>query len=153
MARFVFRLEGVLRQRQHIERQRQRELAMAGAQMAALQAELRALNEDLQQTGQEMRQSHLTGRLDLAMLTAHRRYVVGMQRKAANLIQRMALAQRQVEAARAALAEAAKQRRIIEKLRERQYERWRMDQAAREALEMDEITTQLSHRLQRSKTR
>ena len=150
MARFVFKLEGVLRQREHLERRRRRELAVANAQLQSLQAELRALNDDLQQIGQEMRQSHLTGRLDLSLLTAHRRYVLGMQRKAANLVQRLALAQRQVDAARQVLAEAAKQRRIIEKLRERQYERWQAEMALREAVEMDEITTQLSHRLNES---
>jgi flagellar export protein FliJ len=46
--------------------------------------------------------------------------------------------------ARRALAEAAKQRKIIEKLRERQFERWREDQARRETAWLDEAGTQLA---------
>jgi flagellar export protein FliJ len=50
-----------------------------------------------------------------------------------------------VDEARAQLAEAAKQRKIIEKLREQQFERWKADQAKRELAQLDEIGMQLAY--------
>jgi flagellar export protein FliJ len=51
-----------------------------------------------------------------------------------------------VDAAQAALAEAAKQRKIIEKLKEKSFERWRAEQARKEMMEADEIAMQMSYR-------
>lgn len=146
MARFVFQLDGVLRQRKDIEQRRQRELARIDSQMSQLQIELRQLNLDVQTATVEMRQQHLVGRLDLSFLAAHRRFMQAMQRKAMTLVQRMSLVQKQVDQARAALLEAAKARKAVEKLRERQYERWLADVNRREAAEMDEIGMQLTYR-------
>lgn len=146
MAQFHFQLEGVLRHRERIEMDCQRQLALAQGEMSRLQAELRALNEHVQATTGDVRDNHLTGRLDLSFLAAHRRYVLGMQRKAIGLIQRAAQQQRTVEEAQKKLAEAMKQRKILEKLREKQHRRWAEALARKEAAELDEITTQMSHR-------
>jgi len=54
--------------------------------------------------------------------------------------------QKRVDAAQAALAEAAKQRKIIEKLKEKSFERWRADVARKEMMETDEIAMQMSYR-------
>jgi flagellar export protein FliJ len=62
------------------------------------------------------------------------------------VVQAMAKQQLKVEEAQQHLAEAAKQRKIIEKLRERAQERWRAEQAHKEALAADEVVTQLSYR-------
>jgi len=45
MARFKFKLAGVLRHRRQIERQKQRDLAVAQAQVRQTESELRALND------------------------------------------------------------------------------------------------------------
>jgi flagellar FliJ protein len=145
MARFVFQLEGVLRHRERVEKDRMRELALAQAQMARLQGELNALNLEVRQSTTEVRDHHLVGRLDMSYLAAHRRYMLGMQRKTLALAQKMALQQRQVEDAQKALMESAKQRKILEKLRERQKQRWDASQAVHEAHALDELTTQLSY--------
>jgi flagellar export protein FliJ len=50
-----------------------------------------------------------------------------------------------LETARQNLAEAAKQRKIIEKLRDRQLTRWKAEQAHHELLELDEIAMRLSY--------
>jgi flagellar FliJ protein len=146
MARFIFKLEGVLRQREHVEQQRQRELAQVQTQAAQLEGELRALSSALAATTQDVVRNRLVGRLDLPFLAAHRRYSAAMQRKGMALVQRLAVLQKQVDSARAALAEAAKQRKVIEKLRERQQERWAADQAQRETAQIDEISMQMSYR-------
>ena len=144
MAKFVFKLEGVLRQREHVEKEKQRALAVVQAQMTQLQGELRALNETVQSSTDDLRQNRLTGRLDLHFLAAHRRFTLATQRKAMNLVQKMALVQRSVDEAQQALLEAVKQRKAIEKLREKHHERWKADVARKEAAQLDEISMQMS---------
>jgi flagellar FliJ protein len=146
MARFVFRLEAVLDTRRLAEQQRQRELAEVSAQMVALQNELRALNETADLATSDIRQNRLIGQLDMAFIAAHRRYMGAVQRKALELVQRMALVQRQLDQARAALGEAAKQRKIIERLREKQLARWRAEISRKELEQLDEVSMQL-HRM------
>jgi flagellar FliJ protein len=145
MAKFVFKLDGVLRQRTHVEQQRKREQATIQSQMAALDAELRALDGSVRASEQDLRQNRLVGRIDLAFLAAHRRYAFAMQRKAMGIAQKMAGVQIQLDKAQRNLAEASKQRKILEKLRERQFARWHEQLERRDLAEMDEIAMRLSH--------
>ena len=146
MAKFVFKFDGVLRQREHVETQRQRELAVVQQEMTRLQTELRQLNESVQGSTDDLRNNHLTGRLDMNFLAAHRRFMLAMQRKAMGLVQQIAAVQKRVDVAQAALAEAAKQRKIMEKLKEKSFERWRADLARKEMMETDEISMQIGYR-------
>ena len=146
MAKFAFNLESVLRHRLHCEQERQRELAVAQAEMARLQADLKALNDALQASAVEMKANHLTGSLDVNYLAAHRRYTVAMQRTGHALVQDMARQQRKIDEARRALAEAAKDRKVLEKLKERQRERWAQEVQRKELADLDEVGMQLSHR-------
>ena len=145
MAQFIFQLEGVLRHRTNLEHQCRRELAVLQGQMAALDAQLRALDASVRESEADLRTNRLVGRLDLAFLAAHRRYAVAMQRKATQIVQKMAAVQVQLDRAKRNLAEAAKKRKIIEKLRERQYARWREQLERRDVAEMDDIGMQLGH--------
>ena len=146
MAKFVFKFDGVLRQREHVETQRQRELAVIQQEMSRLQAELKSLNDSVEGSTNDLRNNHLTGQLDLNFLAAHRRFMLAMQRKAMGLVQQIAAVQKRVDVAQAALAEAAKQRKIMEKLKEKSFERWRADVARKEMMEADEIAMQMSYR-------
>lgn len=146
MARFDFKLDGVLRHRLNIERERQRELALLQARMQPLQAELRQFDLGAREATEDLRKNQLTGRLDMGFIAAHRRFVVSMQQKAMGIIQKMAALQTEVDQARAVLAEAAKQRKIMEKLKDKQYQRWLAEINRKEAEELDEIGMQLSFR-------
>ncbi len=145
MAKFVFQLDGVLRQRTNVERQRKRELAVVQQQMATLDAELRALDASVRTAEQDLRQNRLVGRIDLAFLAAHRRYAFAMQRKAMGVAQKMAAVQVQLEKAQRLATEASKQKKILEKLRERRFARWREQLERRDLTEMDEIGSRLSY--------
>jgi flagellar FliJ protein len=144
MARFVFKLEAVLRQRKHVEQEKMRVLATCLKHQADCEAELARLNDNVRQTNDDLREHHLTGVLDMNFLAAHRRFMNAMQRQAISIAQKIAAAQQRVTAARADLAEAAKQRKVMEKLRETHFERWRKEQAAKEFRELDEIGVQLA---------
>jgi flagellar FliJ protein len=60
----------------------------------------------------------------------------------------MARQQRKVDEAQRLLAEAAKERKILEKLKERHLERWRADQSRRELADADEVGAQWGCRQQ-----
>ena len=145
MPAFRFQLEGVLRHRRNIERDRQRQVAVVQNQMNQLQAELRRLDQEAQDATVELRCSRLTGTLDMSYLAAHRRYMAALQRKAMLLVQRMALARRDLDEARKTLAEAAKRRKVMEKLRERYFQRWLEALNRKEMEAMDEIGMQLAN--------
>jgi len=144
MARFVFNLEAVLKQRTHIERERQRDVASKQHVLTELQGDLRALQNRVQAATDDLRKDHLVGTLDLSFLAAHRRFVLASQRQGMAIAQKIAAAQKVVEEARLALQEAAKQRKIIEKLREKQLARWQDEQNKREMVQQDEINMQLA---------
>ena len=145
MPKFVFQLDGLLRQRKNAEQEKLRVLALRQSHLTELQNELRQINENVQVTNDDVRRNHLTGTLDLNFLAAHRRFMIGMQRQALSLVQKLALAQRQVEDAQKELAQAAKARKSIEKLREKHRERWMQRLSRRELTEQDEIGMQLSY--------
>jgi|SRR5581483_864095 len=144
MAKFAFKLEGVLRQRKHVEQEKMRALAAALKVQSEYEQELQKLSDTVQQTNDDIRRNHLTGVLDMSFLAAHRRFMNAMQRQSIGIQQKIAQAKQRVNEARAVLAEAAKQRKVMEKLREKHYERWRADLAAKEFRELDEIGVQLA---------
>jgi flagellar protein FliJ len=145
MAKFIFKLDGVLRHRQNIEHQRKRELAVIQTQMTALDNELRAMDASVRASVDDLRNNRLIGKLDLAFLAAHRRFALAMQRKAIGIAEKMAAVQVQVDRAKRNLHEASKQRKILEKLRERLLMRWREELERKDVAEMDEIAMRLGH--------
>jgi flagellar protein FliJ len=148
MSKFVFNLESVLRHRTFAEQERMRDLAVAQAEMTRLQNELKALNESMQASAQDMKANHLTGSLDVNYLAAHRRYTVATQRRGMMLVQEMGRQQRKVDEAQRLLAEAAKERKILEKLKERHLERWKAEQSRRDLADADEVGAQWGYRQQ-----
>ena len=108
------------------------------------ESELRRLNESVQETNDDLRRNHLTGVLDMSFLSAHRRFMNAMHRQSIGIQQKLAQARQRVIEAHTVLAEAAKQRKVMEKLREKHYERWRAELAAKEFRELDEIGVQLA---------
>ena len=76
MAKFVFKLQAVLRQRTLVEREKQRELASCRKVLNDLHDALHDLNDRAQATSDDLRRNHLLGKLDMSFLTAHRRYML-----------------------------------------------------------------------------
>jgi flagellar protein FliJ len=145
MAKFNFQLEGVLRHRRRFEQERQRDYAVAQAQKTKAHEALKTLDERVQQAAKDLRDNHLIGEIDLSFLAAHRRFMQAMQRQGLALMQEYQLAIKKVAVAQAALAEAAKQRKILEKLRERQQTRWADALARKELEQLDEVAMQMTY--------
>ena len=145
MAQFRFKLEAVLRHRTVIEREKQRLYALALAAFKELEDQLKALNQTMQTSNDDIRQNRLVGRLDIGFITAHRRFLLGVQRKAMELVAAMNTAQQEVDRTRLALAEAAKARKVLEKLRETQNHRWQEEVSRKEMIAADEVAMQLTN--------
>jgi flagellar FliJ protein len=144
MARFTFSLQALLDRREQIEQDRQRELAAAQAVMAGLQTELKALNDSMQVSIDDLRFGRLIGRLDLQFLAAHRRYVLSVERRAMTLTQKMAIQQRAVDEARARLVAAARDRKMLEKLRDKRKAAFLGEQTRKEFAELDDAISRHS---------
>jgi flagellar FliJ protein len=139
VARFTFKLEAVLEQRKGAERQRQRDVAAAQHALLKLQAEIDALAAVSRTSAAELR----SGRLSAAALAAHQRFILSMRHKSAALKGRHRETERELHDAQAALTEAAKQRKVMEKLREREHAKWAEQQRRRDAQEADDVARQI----------
>ena len=146
MAQFTFPLETVLRHRRHIEQQKQRDLAAVEAEMQRERNAMDELNRSVQANMTDLRDNRLVGRLDMAFLAGHRRYMGAVQRQAMLIAQRMSLLQKRIDEARQAVTEAAKQRKVLEKLEEKQKQRWAADIARRETAELDDAAMKAATR-------
>lgn len=134
--KFTFKLEAVLEQRKHVERQRQREVAADQQRVLQLQAELDALVAVKRASANELRSGTT---LSAAKLAAHQRFATATRHKGAALQRSIGEARRELDAAQRVLLEAAKQRKVMEKLREREHARWAEQMRLRELAEADEI--------------
>jgi flagellar FliJ protein len=144
MAKFNFKLHALLRQRELVEQQCQREFAVAQAETVREETELKRLDEIVRAAVADLRQNQLIGTLNLSFLAAHRRFMFDMQRKGLIQLEKVDAATKKAAAARVQLAEALKQKKIIEKLRERQLAAWNEALAKKETAAMDEIAMQMS---------
>ncbi len=144
MARFNFELDGVLRQRKNVEHLAQKALAEAVRAMSELTDKLRRLDESVKQVSEDVRAHHLLGEIDVNFIAAHRRYLLGMERAAMDLARQIAEAQGKVQRAQSQLIESAKERKTMEKLRDKQFERWMSEQTKRENADLDEAGMQIA---------
>lgn len=137
MARFRFTLQAVLRQRELTERERQRKLAQR--QLAAMDADRRLteLRERLEAERQATRALAVGG--DIAGVRRQGLAIGWIARAMAGAEEELATAQQEVETARAALARAAVDRKVVELLRDRRRAAWLADLNRREQGELDEL--------------
>jgi flagellar FliJ protein len=144
MPQFVFQLQGVLRHREMIEQQCLRDLAAVQADYAVVLSELRALDETVGNAVADLRNNRLIGPLNMQFIAAHRRFVLGVQRKAQIHLEKLQALQKRVDAAKSRLNEAVKQKKIIEKLRDKQHAAWLQEFARKELAGLDEVMMQMT---------
>ena len=149
MARFDFSLQAVLAQRETQERTCQMELAHARLALSTLEQGLTRLNDEIAGENETMRSEHLVGRLNVSVIAGHRRFLVAVRAKVIELVAQIAGARLEVEANQRKLAEAAKQRKAIETLRDKQKARWTAEQSRKELAIADDVGMQIAfHNLQ-----
>ena len=141
MAKFEFRLEPVLRQRELVEEDRQRDLAKVLRQRMILQTQLQNMQRSITESKHGLADG-LVGKVDLDQVSHFARYSGQQSQRAHQILVRMTDLERQIQEARGLLLNATRDRKRLELLRQRRFDRWRSDQQRREAIEMDELSMQ-----------
>lgn len=144
MARFTFNLQTVLDEREREEQLCQKSLGEAALRKQKLDDELAVLERQIVENNESMRDNHLVGKLNVNILTSHRRYLIATRQQVIGLAQRIAAARLEVEQARRKLNEAAKNRKAIEVLRDRQKARWSAEQERKERAIADDASMQIA---------
>jgi flagellar FliJ protein len=136
MAKFTFSLDSVLRWRD-AQRDECRQ-AVAAAMRLAQQAEDRvtACDEELQQL---RRHGESDGKIDIGQRIAVDQYAAGLRRKRQHLVDELAARTAELESRRAALVDADREVRTLERLRERNLETFETEERRRDQRVMDEL--------------
>ena len=132
MRKFQFKLETLLKHRAQVERQKQQELARVQVRMNSIQTALEASESSIRDAA--------SGGMDVHQ----QRFLSAMRSKMMSLKRELVECNKLREAARAAFTTAAKDRKAIELLREREFAEWRRQQAKREQHAADEATASRS---------
>ncbi len=136
MSGFVFRLENVLEHRRTVERQRQRDLAQLQREMLRLEAEIAQVKEALSGNAMDLRSGHV----DPQLLLSQARYQSAMRHKLVLLRSQIDFTRRELSMAHTALVDAAKQRKILEKLRDNQQIQYEQEQKKRQMRQTEEAS-------------
>jgi flagellar protein FliJ len=118
--RFQFRYEAMLKLRRQREDQHKRIVSERLAQIAQVKEELSRLEGLTGEGMNTIRAVQQAGRIDLQQVMAQKGWVAHLHKAALEAQARMGTLEARLAQERSALAEAAKQRRILEKLKERQ---------------------------------
>ena len=149
MPAFHFKLDPLLRARRAREQQCQMALAPLLNEQRRLHHALRSCQEQVAGNKSTLR-STLVGPLNLDGLRSQAGASLQTMRHAQRLVLELAGVQRQIDAARRDLLEAARARRAVEVLRERRYAEWLAEQRKIEQNELDELATNRAARLRSS---
>lgn len=148
MKRFKFLLDPVLELRERAEDEKQLVHAARRRELAAAQEELDRLNREFRQFSVALREDHK--RLTSDELRAHYAHLEYLDR--CITMQHGVVSQRNlaVERARADLVEASKDRKVIEKLKDKRLEEHQAMEAAVEQKELDDANNRQHSRLSTS---
>ena len=138
---FQFRFETVLAQRRHVEESFQKELAEARQQLSAAQAVLREAKETRRQCMREMRRKQ-RDRFRADDILLYYPYLERLTQEIELHMKSVAAAERKVAQRRQALLEAMKKRKILDKLKEKQFQMHLKAEAGREQRFTDESAAQ-----------
>ena len=141
MAKFQFKLQTLLNHRQRIEEQRQSELAQAYRQLEQQQGVIEGLRGrlDYYQGQYEVRPG---GSIDINQRALLHNYICRTVEEISKQETVLADIRAAVEAKRANLEAALKDRKVLEKLKERDLRTYAQDLMRREQLSLDEIVVQ-----------
>ena len=137
MARFRFELQVVLEHRQRIEQERQKAVAELDTQRVGLETVIRRCQEGL-----ATERVHTRTLLEGSDLRGVRYQVAATTRLTATAqraVLELAGVHKRLEAARAALLEAAKNRKAVELLRDKRWAEWMEREKKLEAAAVDEL--------------
>lgn len=151
MAKFIFKIQPVLKHRKRLEREKQRSVAVLERERVELETDLKQHQGLISDEKQALRDCLVglqdgtrTGSFGLIRVQANAS--MSLVTKAQRLAIRLAGLHQRLGAARSELLEAMTARKAVEALKERQYEQWKAEQRKKEAAEQDEIAVMRGNR-------
>jgi flagellar FliJ protein len=137
---FSFRLEPLITIRDNALKERQRELANANNVRRALEKDLQDIDTQLTDGMADVRIRIQAGQMiNVNDLIGYRRQEMFLRFEQNKLIEQIENVDKEIEKCRTALIKANKELKIVEKLKEKQYERYQSEEEKAEAKFMDEI--------------
>ncbi len=142
MKRFSFKLQGVLDHRLRLEQIKQRIFAEAAGLVEEKRLQLDGIYSLLASEREQLAgEGRTTGLLDIEKLMAHRRYVGSLELRLGQLHGELHKRQQLMEARRVALVEASRNRKALERLRERRLDEYLLQERRLEQKALDEIAS------------
>ena len=139
MANFRFRLATLLRLRDRVRDERRRLLAEAQVAEDALAERLAQVAEDLDDLKHQHRLATAEGHVNIDRVLSAQRYELVLQLEENLIQQQSATLEAEITKRRQTLIEADRDVKVLEKLRERQHQRFREEEYRRETKEFDDV--------------
>jgi flagellar FliJ protein len=140
MAKFKFKLETVLKVKIRVEELRQKELRVAEIQRDQARRQLLQRQAEVAQALNNFRED-LTRRIDVREAVNYDRFLRWLNKQVELAAAHLEQCERQVAEARNKLIEAAKERQILDKLKEKAYEEYKLEELRLENKFLDELGT------------
>lgn len=138
MKKFKYRLEPILKIKSHAEKQRQKEHAAALQQVYRQKEQLSAIDAERRKTF-DFQRSKLQGTIQTPQLLAASRYLVRLKRDTITGSELLRGLERESERKRLMLVQAAKERKIYEKLKERRQAKFNQEVEQHDRKTLDEL--------------
>ena len=136
--RFVWRLETVLKSKQRVEEQRQQDLGRAISKLSTQQTERNRIIDLQSRCRQDLKQLQ-TGRLNVADLAQINTHLEVLDQQGRGVEKRIKDAQKFVDATREKLAQAVRERQVLENLKAQDYKAFQKAERKRDQMMMDEL--------------
>jgi flagellar FliJ protein len=137
---FRFRLEPLITIRDNILKEKQGELAKAYEAQRIVEEKKQELKQELDENIATGRQRLQTGTIDIEFLLGLRRHEAYLNAQIEVVQEHLRQINEEIERRRNAVLEANKELKVIEKLKEKRYEKYQTEENRKEIIRIDEIT-------------
>ncbi len=141
MAKFVFKLDSVLRQRRSIEDECQRNTAKLMRQRMILHDQLRQMQQSVTNSKRQLTEG-LTGQVDMDQISGFARFSSQVNLRANTIVRQLSQLETQVLEAQKKLLAAMRDRKALDLLRDKQLRAWQRVTRRRESARLDDLAAQ-----------
>ncbi|MBI9017101.1 MAG: flagellar export protein FliJ [Phycisphaerae bacterium] len=141
MKKFQYRLEPLLKLRKQLEDQKKRAVGELLSDINKQQQQALDMADQITRQSSTLRDQFASGTVDVQWISYYQGYVTNVRRSINTKIENVKHTQQKLHGARVELAEAAKQTKILEKLKENQLNTHTAELNKQETADLDEIAT------------
>lgn len=140
VAKFVYKMENVLKVKEQIENTRKQEFSLAQGKLTIEENKLKELKKRLRIYEQELKEA-TSNKIDVNLLRRLGESInISREQIKAQIVQ-VEVAKKNLELAQQRLADAVKERKIQDILKEKAFEEFKLEISAQEMKEIDEVVS------------